>query len=530
MMTATDVDVDVLIVGAGVSGIGIACHLAIGHPERSVAILERRDRIGGTWDLFRYPGIRCDSDMNTFGYAFRPWPQDEVITDGESIRTYVRETAEAFRVDRHIRFGQRVTRASWSSDEGRWTIEAVDEHTGETSTVTARFAVSCTGYYDYDHGHQPDFPGVEDYGGTFVHPQFWPEDLDHTGKRVLVIGSGATAVTLVPAMAADAAHVTMLQRSPTYVVSVPEVDRISAQLKRVLPDTLVADLARYRNLGIQLGMYYGSKAFPSLVRRGILAAARRQLGPDVSLRHFSPDYDPWDERLCVVPDGDLFRVLRRGDATIVTDEIDTFTETGVRLASGEEIDADIVVSATGLEVQLLGGITAEVDGVPVDATERMTYKAIMVDGVPNFALVFGYVNVSWTRKVDLVGHYLNQLFSHMDRIGRRVVTPRGDDEPVSDEPFVGLSSGYVTRTMDRMPRQGARAPWRNTQNLLLDWLALRLLPVDDGHLEFSHPVGGSRERGLLGTARRAVDVGLAGATSTLGRAVAAPARALKRSA
>ena len=277
-------------------------------------------------------------------------------------------------------------------------------------------------------------------------------------------------------------------------------------------------------------MYYGSKAFPSLVRRGILAAARRQLGPDVSLRHFSPDYDPWDERLCVVPDGDLFRVLRRGDATIVTDEIDTFTETGVRLASGEEIDADIVVSATGLEVQLLGGITAEVDGVPVDATERMTYKAIMVDGVPNFALVFGYVNVSWTRKVDLVGHYLNQLFSHMDRIGRRVVTPRGDDEPVSDEPFVGLSSGYVTRTMDRMPRQGARAPWRNTQNLLLDWLALRLLPVDDGHLEFSHPVGGSRERGLLGTARRAVDVGLAGATSTLGRAVAAPARALKRSA
>ena len=491
-------DVDVLIVGAGVSGIGIACHLAITHPERSVRILERRDRIGGTWDLFRYPGIRCDSDMNTFGYAFRPWPQDEVITDGESIRAYVRETAEQYGVDRHIRFGQRVTRASWSTPDGCWTIESVDEGTGETTVTTARFVVACTGYYDYDRGYQPDFPGLDRYEGTFVHPQFWPDDLDHTGKRVLVIGSGATAVTLVPAMASDAAHVTMLQRSPTYVVTVPEVDRISAQLKTVLPDQLVADLARYRNLGIQLAMYYGARTFPSLVRRGILAAAKRQLGPDVSMRHFSPDYDPWDERLCVVPDGDLFRVLRRGEATIVTDHIDTFTETGVRLRSGEEIEADIVVSATGLEVQLLGGVRAEIDGEPVDTTERLTYKAIMVDRVPNFALVFGYVNVSWTRKVDLVGHYLSQLFTHMDRIGRQVVVPRGDDEAIADEPFVGLASGYVARAASRMPQQGARAPWRNTQNLLLDWIGLRLLPIDDGHLEFSQPVedGAGARRGL----------------------------------
>ena len=527
---STTPDVDVLIVGAGVSGIGIACHLAIGHPERSVAILERRDRIGGTWDLFRYPGIRCDSDMNTFGYAFRPWPQDRIITDGESIRTYVRETAEAYGVDRTIRFGQRVTRASWSTEDGHWTVESVDEHTGETSTTTARFAVSCTGYYDYDRGHLPDFPGVEDYRGTFVHPQFWPEDLDHTGKKVLVIGSGATAVTLIPAMAEDAEQVTMLQRSPTYIVSIPEVDHLSSQLKKVLPDEFVANLARYRNLVIQLGMYYGSKAFPSLVRRGILAAVKRQVGPEVPLRHFSPDYDPWDERLCVVPNGDLFHTLRRGDATVVTDTLETFTENGVRLPSGEEIEADIVISATGLEVQLLGGITAEVDGQPVDATDRMTYKAIMVDGVPNFALVFGYVNVSWTRKVDLVGHYLNQLFDHMDRVGRRVVTPRGDDEAVTDEPFVGLSSGYVTRAMDRMPHQGARAPWRNTQNLVLDWLALRLLPIDDGHLDFSQPVEGAEDHGLRGTARRAVDVGIATAAATVGRTVTAPARALKRSA
>ena len=512
------VDVDVLIVGAGVSGIGIACHLAITHPERSVAILERRDRVGGTWDLFRYPGIRCDSDMHTFGYAFRPWPQDAVITDGESIRAYVEDTAAAYGVDERITFGQRVTRAAWSSDDARWTLTHVDEHTGEQRTTTARFLVSCTGYYDYDRGHQPDFPGAEDFGGTLVHPQFWPEDLDHAGKRVLVIGSGATAVTLVPSMAPDAEHVTMLQRSPAYVVSIPGTDPVSPHLKKVLPEAVVADLARYRNLAIQLAMFYGSKAAPSLVRRGILAHVRSQVGPDVSLRHFSPDYDPWDERLCVVPDGDLFRTLRRGDATIVTDHIDTFTETGVRLASGEELEADIVVSATGLEVQLLGGIAVEVDGQEVDATDRLTYKSMMVDGVPNFGLVFGYVNVSWTRKVDLVGHYLSELFTHMEGLGRAVVTPRGEDEAIADEPFVGLSSGYVTRAAARMPRQGTRTPWRNTQNLVLDWVAMRLLPLDDGHLDFSHPTAG-RDRGLVGTARTVVDHTVAGAARFVGRQV-----------
>ncbi len=450
-----------------------------------MAILERREAIGGTWDLFRYPGIRCDSDMHTFGYAFRPWPADEVITDGEAIRTYVRETAEEFGVDRAIRFGHRVTAARWSSDRERWTVEAEVEATGEPVTFTAAFLVSCTGYYDHDRGYMPDFPGVDRYEGRLVHPQFWPEDLDLHGTEVLVVGSGATAVTLVPAMVDKAARVTMLQRSPGYVVSVPEVDRISRTLKRVLPAGVVADLARYRNLGIQLFLYHACQAFPRLMRRLILAGVRRQVGPDVDMRHFSPDYDPWDQRLCVVPDGDLFRVLRQGRASIVTDRLEEFTARGVRTGSGQELQADVVVTATGLELQLMGGIQVEVDGEVVDATDRLTYKSMMVDRVPNFALVFGYVNVSWTRKVDLVGHYLAGLLAHMDRIGASTVTPHGEDEPVADEPFVGLASGYVTRAADRMPRQGVRAPWRNTQNLVRDWITLRTTAIDDGHLQFS---------------------------------------------
>ena len=503
--------VDVLIVGAGVSGIGIACHLRREHPDRSIAILERRDAIGGTWDLFRYPGIRCDSDMYTFGYSFRPWPSDEVITDGESIRTYLRDTAAEYGVDEDIVFGQRVEHARWSTAEARWSLDVVDEHTDETRVVTGDMLVAATGYYDYDTGHAPHFPGQEQFTGRIVHPQFWPDDLDHAGKRVVVIGSGATAVTLVPAMAEDAAHVTMVQRSPGYVVSLPEVDPVSRQLKRVLPDEFVSDLTRIRNVGLQLLLYNACQRFPSLMRRVILAGVRRQVGDAVDMRHFSPDYDPWDQRLCVVPDGDLFRALRSGRASMVTDAVDAFTPTGVRTASGEEIDADVIVTATGLKVQLLGGVDAEIDGEPVDPTDRLTYRSMMVSGVPNFVLVFGYVNVSWTRKVDLVGHFLNRLLAEMDRQDVRQVTPRGEDAAVADEPFVGLMANYVQRALDRMPLQGRHVPWRNTQNLPVDWLTTHLAPIDDGHLEFSQP----RPAGI-GASR--------GGPSPLTRAVTAPAR------
>jgi monooxygenase len=479
--------VDVLVVGAGVSGIGVACHLAAKRPETSLLVLERRQAIGGTWDLFRYPGIRCDSDMNTFGYSFRPWQRDDIVIDGSSIRDYVRETAEAYGVDRHIRFGRRVVAAAWSTPDARWTVEAINEDTGEHETFTASFVVGCTGYYDYDQPHQPDFAGMDQFAGTLVHPQFWPEDLDHAGKHVVVIGSGATAVTLVPALAETAEHVTMLQRSPTYIVSVPALDPVGPLLRRVLPGEVVSHLTRMRNLGIQLGMYQLCRRFPGVARQLILAGVRKQLDDDGQLRHFRPRYDPWDERLCIVPDGDFFAALRSGQASVVTDHIDTFTKTGVRTRSGQDLNADIIVTATGFQLKVLGNVEATVDGVRIDPTRLLTYKGIMIGDVPNFAFVFGYVNVSWTRKVDLVGEWLCRILGALDRSGMRQITPRPTADVVSDEPFMPLTSGYVTRSADLLPRQGTRAPWRNTDNVLRDWLLLRLRPIEDEELEFSNP-------------------------------------------
>jgi cation diffusion facilitator CzcD-associated flavoprotein CzcO len=468
--------VDVLVVGAGLSGVGAGCHLETECPGKSYAILEARDSIGGTWDLFRYPGVRSDSDMYTLGYAFRPWSEAKAIADGPSILSYVKETAAHYRVDRNIRFNHRVVRAEWATEEARWTVEAERTDTDETVRFTCGFLFMCTGYYRYDEGYTPDFPGVERFGGRVVHPQFWPDDVDYAGKRVVVIGSGATAVTLVPAMADTAEHVTMLQRSPTYVMPVPADDPVSAAFNLLkVPSGAVYGTGRVRNILLQQGMYRFCRTAPKAARKAILAAIRAQVGSEVDMKHFEPSYNPWDERLCVVPNGDLFAVLRRGEASIVTDHIDTFTETGIRLASGEEIPADIVITATGLKIQLLGGMRVEVDGEPVDTRDRMLYKGALVEGVPNAMIVMGYTNASWTLKADLAGAYLCRLLKHMARNGYGQVVAEAAEDDREEVSVMGASmrSGYIQRGDAVMPRQGKSLPWRIRNDYVRDAGVLR---------------------------------------------------------
>ncbi|MGW0122554.1 flavin-containing monooxygenase [Streptomyces sp. NPDC003327] len=479
--------VDVLIIGAGLSGIGVACHLGEGNPGTTYTILERRDAIGGTWDLFRYPGIRSDSDMYTFGYGFRAWHGTKVLAEGPDIRRYIRETADEHGVTDRVRFGRKVVRASWSTEDGRWTVEARDEKTGTLDVHTCDFLVNATGYYDYDRGHRPRFPGEERFGGTLVHPQHWPEDLDHRGKRVVVIGSGATAVTLVPSLADEAAHVTMLQRSPTYVMALPRHDPLGVLLRRIgVPAPLVHRIGRTRNIALQRALYTLCRAAPGVMRAVLLAGVRARIGKHVDMRHFTPSYRPWDQRLCVVPGGDLFKALRNGSASVVTDHVETFTETGVVLRSGEELPADIVVTATGLRVQIAGGAEFLVDGRPVDTREHVLYKGVMLDGVPNFALVLGYTNASWTLKADLAAAYVSRLLTHMDRHGFTHVTPVADPADRSAESAMGdsLTSGYIARGDAVMPRQGTRAPWKIENDYYRDRRALRRAPVEDPALRF----------------------------------------------
>ncbi|MFB6840138.1 flavin-containing monooxygenase [Streptomyces sp. NPDC056361] len=479
--------VDVLIIGAGLSGISAGCHLLAGNPGVTFAVLERRAGVGGTWDLFRYPGVRSDSDMYTFGYRFRPWRDTKVLARGADIRRYLRTTADAYGVSDRVRFGRRAVRADWSSERGRWTVEAVDEATGETEEYTARFLVGATGYYDYDAGHRPEFPGEERFGGTFVHPQHWPEDLDHTGKRVVVVGSGATAVTLVPAMAAEAAHVTMLQRSPTYLLTLPAEDAFSRFLRGLrVPAGLVHRVGRARNIALQRALYVLCRKAPRLMRGVLLRAVRAQLADGVDMRHFTPAYKPWDQRLCAVPGGDFFAALRSGGASVVTDRIETFTETGVRVGSGEEIPADIVVTATGLRMRLAGGMELAVDGRPVVLRDRLLYKGVMLDGVPNLAMVIGYTNASWTLKADLAAGYVSRLVAHLDRRGLTSVTPVAAEADRSSVSLMGeaLSSGYITRGDAVMPRQGTRNPWRIRNDYYHDRRALRRAPIEDPVLRF----------------------------------------------
>lgn len=476
---------DVLIIGAGLSGIGMACHLQKECPDKRVGLLERRKAIGGTWDLFRYPGIRSDSDMFTFGYAFRPWHELKVLADGPSIRRYVADTARAFGVDKNIHFGVRTTQASWSSEHRCWTISAVDEESGETRTFTCSFLISCTGYYDYDAGYLPSFPGVERFKGQCVHPQHWPEGLDYRNKRVVVIGSGATAVTLVPTMAQETAHITMLQRSPSYVFSVPGYDRISEVLQRVLPDRWVFGMARARNLFLQRLIYKASKRWPERMRKLLLSGVRKHLGKDFDMRHFSPNYKPWDQRLCAVPDADLFKAIRADKASIETDQIDSFTENGIRLKSGKELEADIIVTATGLKLQCFGGMELRVDGQTRSVNELMTYKGVLLQDIPNLAWVFGYVNASWTLKVDMAGGYVCRLLKHMDSKGLDVVTARAPQGQAQDETIAGaLQSGYAQRGAAILPRQGRGLPWRVLHSPEKDRVMLLKDPVEDSALEF----------------------------------------------
>ncbi len=476
---------DVLIIGAGLSGIGAGCHLAMRCPGKSFALLEARDTIGGTWDLFRYPGIRSDSDMYTLGYSFRPWQEAKAIADGPSILKYVRETAAAYGVDRKIRFNHAVKRIAWSTADAVWTVEAEQGPDRTPARFTCGFLFTCTGYYDYSGGYTPDFPGVAGYGGQLVHPQAWPADLDYAGKQVVVIGSGATAVTLVPAMARTAAHVTMLQRSPTYIVSRPAEDAFANWLRLKLPAKLAYGVTRWRNVFLTMFFYNMARKKPEKFKAGVMKGVRAQLGPDYDVAtHFTPRYNPWDQRLCLVPDSDLFHSLRDGTASIVTDTIETFTPGGLRLASGRELAADVVVTATGLKMILLGGVEVLVDGTRVDLSRSMSYKGMMFSGVPNLAAAFGYTNASWTLKADLTSAYVCRLLQYMDRRNMQICTPTKTAE-VAEVPFLNFTSGYVQRASDILPRQGTTTPWKLHQNYARDLVALRYGRVDDGTMVFT---------------------------------------------
>jgi len=478
--------VDVLIVGAGLSGIGAACHLQSDSPQKSYAILEARQSIGGTWDLFKYPGIRSDSDMYTLGYSFRPWEQAKSIADGPSILDYVRQTARDHDVERHIRFGHRVVRADWSSADARWTVETTREDTMETVRMTCGFLFMCSGYYRYDEGHTPQFDGADSFTGQIVHPQHWHESVEHAGKRVVVIGSGATAVTLVPALAESAEHVTMLQRSPSYVVSLPGEDPIAKFVRRLLPSKAAYALVRWKNVLVTMAVFQLSRRRPGLVKRLVRRGIERQLPPDYDFdKHFTPSYDPWDQRMCLVPDSDLFTALASGRASIVTDHIDTFTPSGLRLRSGQQLDADLIVTATGLNLLALGGLQVAVDGHDIDISQRMSYRGMMLSGVPNFAMSFGYTNASWTLKCDLTCRYVCRLLNHMDEHGYVQCTPDNDDPTVTEVPFIDFSSGYVQRSIHAFPKQGSKAPWRLYQNYALDIVSLRFGDLDDGAMRFT---------------------------------------------
>jgi cation diffusion facilitator CzcD-associated flavoprotein CzcO len=475
---------DVIIVGAGLSGIGAACQLRLRHPGKSFVIIEGRNAMGGTWDLFRYPGVRSDSDMYTLGYRFRPWREAKAIADAPSILNYIRETAGEFHVDKEIRYGHRVRHASWSTADARWTVETEIEPDKSVVEFTCNFLYLCTGYYDYDAGYTPDWSGVERFGGRLVHPQKWPEDLDYEGKRVVVIGSGATAVTLVPAMAEKAKHVTMLQRSPTYVVSRPAEDKIANSLRRLLPGRAAYVVTRWKNVFLQMFFYNLARARPELFKWMLAKGVRKNLGEPYDLRHFTPQYNPWDQRLCLVPDSDLFESIRDGRATIVTDEIETFTETGLQLKSGEQLSADIIVTATGLVLKLMSGLQLTVDGSRVDLSQTITYKGMMYSDVPNLASAFGYTNASWTLKCDLTSEYVCRILKHMDQHGYAQCTPRVNDPAVTPVPAIDFTSGYVLRALHTLPQQGSKTPWRLHQNYVKDLSMLRYGRVDDGAMEF----------------------------------------------
>jgi monooxygenase len=477
---------DVLVVGAGLSGIGAGYRLQTTLPHKTYAIFEAREAIGGTWDLFRFPGIRSDSDMYTLGYPFRPWHSDRSLVDGASIRRYIVETAREHGIDRKIRFQHRVTRADWSAAEQRWHVEVERTDTGDTLSVSCSFLLMCSGYYRYDQAYTPEFPNAERFEGQIIHPQFWRDDVDYAGKRVIVIGSGATAVTMVPALAEKAAHVTMLQRSPSYVLSLPEEDPLARIIRRLLPPNPAYALIRFKNALLMTLTFRLARRRPELAKKLIRRGVERLLpeGYDVET-HFSPRYNPWEQRLCLVREADLFEAIGDGRASIVTEQVASFTERGIRLASGRELDADLIVTATGLNLLLLGGVDVSVDGRALNPAESLTYRGCMLSDVPNLAYAFGYTNASWTLRCDLTCRYVCRLLAYMDEHGYLSCTPRNRDPSVTRHPFVDFSSGYFLRSLDRFPKQGSKPPWRLHQNYLLDLFMLKALPIDEGAMEFT---------------------------------------------
>lgn len=496
--------VDVLIVGAGISGVGAGCHLTREAPGKSFAIIERRRDMGGTWDLFKYPGIRSDSDMYTFGYNFRPWTQPKTLADGPSIKQYVIDTAREYGVDKKIHYGLKVTGASWSSRTQQWTLKCEREETGEKETWTGNFLMMCTGYYNYDKGYKPDFPGEKDFEGQIIHPQHWPEDLNYSGKRVVIIGSGATAVTLLPEMAEKTEHITMLQRSPTYMMSVPSEDPMAKRLQGLLPDMVVYRIMRARNIALQRWSFEASRKWPKQARRLIMRLARRQLGKDFDMRHFSPDYNPWDQRLCAMPNGDFFKTVRSGKADIVTDRIEKFTKKGILLESGRELEADIIITATGLNVQMAGGMKVNIDGRQHRVNESMLYKSVLIEDVPNAAIVTGYTNASWTLRADLAAEYVCRLLNYMDEKGYAAVTPVDHEGCRTDDTVFGtLNSGYVLRAANELPRQGSHGPWKVAHDYFRDIPLMRKAPIEDEALEFERPVAKETKKSKPASRRKA---------------------------
>jgi len=480
---------DVIIVGAGLSGIGAAYHIAKNCPNKSLAILESRESMGGTWDFFRYPGIRSDSDMFTLGYNFKPWRGADAIADGASILNYIKEAAYIkVAASKHsladkIRYQHKVVSMIWCSKNAKWTLQLLVN--GEPRTMSCNFLLSCTGYYNYDKGFTPNFKGKDDFNGQFFHPQQWPEDLDYTDKKIVVIGSGATAVTLVPELAKKSKHVTMLQRSPSYVATVPKQDKTAKKLRKILPEKWVYRIIRARKVTFTLLLYKYCRAFPQHARKFFTGMAKKQLGKDVDIKHFSPSYAPWDERLCAVPNGDLFKTLRSGQAQVVTDTIDSFTSNGIKLNSGKTLEADIIVSATGLDLKMMGGIDIKVDGQPFKIADSMVYRGVLVENLPNVGSIFGYTNASWTLKSDLTSEFVCRIINHMDKTHTQQCRAVNSDKRMGTTPFIDMNSGYIHRAANKMPKQGSKIPWRLYQNYLKDMFMLRLGRVNDGVLQFA---------------------------------------------
>ena len=483
-MTKHIESVDVLIIGAGLAGIGGACQLRRQCPNHSFMILESRETSGGTWDLFRYPGFRSDSDMYTYSYGFKPWKDKSTIADGHKILSYIREAAAEYDVEKHIRYQHKVIAANWSSSDKRWYVTA-ECGDGEQVIVSCNFMFNCCGYYDYEQGYTPEFSGTDDFKGNLFHAQHWPEDLDYNGKRVVVVGSGATAVTLIPAMAKDTARLTMLQRTPTYIANVPAEDPMALKLRKWLPGSVVFRLTRWKKVMFQIYTYHLSRKKPQQLRRFLLGQVKKELGPDYDVKtHFTPPYNPWDQRLCAVPDGDMFKAIREGQAEVVTDHIDTFNSEGIQLKSGKQLNADIVVLATGLNLKFAGGIVHRIDDKEIDITEHFIYRGMMFSGMPNMAFTVGYTNSSWTLKTDLTSNYVCRLLKKMDRGNYAAVTPNLKGH-VEEVPMLDFDAGYVLRARDQMPKNGDRLPWRNYQNYIRDFMGLRLGRVNDPELEFS---------------------------------------------